>query len=157
MRYNTKFAFLAVAVLCATTFALPLPRNAGSIVAREVNNDISAREFHDMYLKARAVTNGDGDDSSAPHHHHHHRHHHHHTQESTDPKPTDSEPDAREDKPGDVERKVHNLDDDVKRKVDDVDDVVKHKVDDVVKHKVDDVGDDVDDAKRKVHSAFHRL
>jgi len=63
MRYNTKFAFLSVAIFCATTFALPLHRNAGSIVARsrEVNNDISAREFYDMYLKARA-----GDDGHKP-------------------------------------------------------------------------------------------
>ena len=89
MRYNTKFAFLAVAVLCATTFALPLSRNADSIVAREVNNDISAREFYAMYLKARA----DGDDgdsegtapSSQGHKRHGHRKHHVQSDESTNP------------------------------------------------------------------------
>ena len=72
MRYNTKFAFLAVAVLCATTFALPLSRNAGSIVAREVN---------------------DGD----PPHHHHHDHHHDQVHEHTDPGSTTDTVDSRED------------------------------------------------------------
>lgn len=56
MQFTTKFAFLAAAVLCATTFATPLaPRDVGyEIEAREVDNDLSAREFYDMYLEARA-------------------------------------------------------------------------------------------------------
>ena len=56
MQFTTKFAFLAAAVFCATTFATPLaPRDVGyEIEAREVDNDLSAREFYDMHLEARA-------------------------------------------------------------------------------------------------------
>jgi len=54
MQYTTKFAFLAAAV--ATALAAPLaPRDVDyDLEARQVESDLSAREFYDMYLEARA-------------------------------------------------------------------------------------------------------
>lgn len=55
MQYTSKIALLAVALLGTSAFALPFaPEAEYNVEAREVDNVLSAREFYDMYLQARA-------------------------------------------------------------------------------------------------------
>jgi len=54
MQYTSKFALLAVALFSASALALPFGTEAEyDLEAREIDNDLSAREFYDMYLEAR--------------------------------------------------------------------------------------------------------
>lgn len=54
MQFTTKFAFLAAAVLGASTsFAAPVALDF-DIEAREVDSELTAREFYDMYLETRS-------------------------------------------------------------------------------------------------------
>jgi len=53
MQLTTKFAVLAT-VFGATAFALPFAADY-DLEAREVDSDLSAREYSDMYLEARTV------------------------------------------------------------------------------------------------------
>ena len=56
MQYTSKLAILAAALLGASVAALPVaPRSLDyDIEAREVEPELSAREFYDMYLEARS-------------------------------------------------------------------------------------------------------
>ena len=55
MQYNSKIALLAVALFGTSALAVPFSNGAEyDVEAREIDNDLSAREFHDMYLEARA-------------------------------------------------------------------------------------------------------
>ena len=55
MQYTSKFALLAVALFSASALAIPFGTEAEyDLEAREIDNDLSAREFYDMYLEARA-------------------------------------------------------------------------------------------------------
>lgn len=56
MQYTSKFALLAALVFGASALAVPLvPRSLDyEIEARELETDLSAREFYHMYLEARA-------------------------------------------------------------------------------------------------------
>jgi hypothetical protein len=55
MQYTSKIALLAVALFGTSALAVPFASDAGyDVEAREVDNDLSAREFYDMYLEARA-------------------------------------------------------------------------------------------------------
>jgi len=55
MQYTAKVALLAVALFGTSVLAVPFGSNAEyDLEAREVDNDLSAREFFDMYLEARA-------------------------------------------------------------------------------------------------------
>lgn len=55
MQYTSKFALLAVALFGASAFALPAGLEAEyDLEAREIDNDLAAREFYNMYLEARA-------------------------------------------------------------------------------------------------------
>ena len=55
MQYTSKFALLAVALFSASALAIPFGIEAEyDLEAREIDNDLSAREFYDMYLEARA-------------------------------------------------------------------------------------------------------
>jgi hypothetical protein len=55
MQYTSKFALLAVALFSASALALPSgPEAEYNLEAREIDNDLSAREFYDIYLEARA-------------------------------------------------------------------------------------------------------
>jgi len=55
MQYTTKLAILAVALFGTSALAVPFAGEAEyDVEAREVDNDLSAREFYDMYLEARA-------------------------------------------------------------------------------------------------------
>lgn len=55
MQYSTKFALLAVALFGTSALAVPFAGEAEyDVEAREVDNELAAREFYDMYLEARA-------------------------------------------------------------------------------------------------------
>jgi hypothetical protein len=55
MQYTSKLALLAVALFGTTALAAPFGGEAGyDVEAREVENDLSAREFYELYLEARA-------------------------------------------------------------------------------------------------------
>lgn len=55
MQYTSKIALLAVALFGTSALAAPYAGEAGyDVEAREVDNDLSAREFYEMYLEARA-------------------------------------------------------------------------------------------------------
>jgi len=55
MQYTSKIALLAVALFGTSALAAPYAGEAGyDVEAREVENDLSAREFYEMYLEARA-------------------------------------------------------------------------------------------------------
>jgi hypothetical protein len=55
MQYTSKIALLAVALFGTSALAAPYAGEAGfDVEAREVDNDISARELFEMYLEARA-------------------------------------------------------------------------------------------------------
>jgi len=55
MQYTSKIALLAVALFGTSAIAVPFAGDAGyEVEAREVDNELSAREFYDMYLEARA-------------------------------------------------------------------------------------------------------
>jgi hypothetical protein len=55
MQYTSKIALLAVALFGTSALAVPLAGEAGyDVEAREVDNDLEAREFYEMYLEARA-------------------------------------------------------------------------------------------------------
>jgi hypothetical protein len=55
MQYTSKIALLAVALFGTSALAAPFAGEAEyDVEAREVDNDLSAREFYDMYLEARA-------------------------------------------------------------------------------------------------------
>ena len=52
----SKIAFLTVAIFCASALAIPLAAEAGfEVEAREIDNDLEARDYGDMYLEARDV------------------------------------------------------------------------------------------------------
>jgi hypothetical protein len=53
MQYTSKLALLAVALFGASALALPYGGSKYDLDAREFNDDLSAREFYDMYLEAR--------------------------------------------------------------------------------------------------------
>jgi len=54
MQYTSKIALLAIALFGSSAFAVPLAGEAEyDVDAREVDDDLSAREFYDMYLEAR--------------------------------------------------------------------------------------------------------
>ena len=52
MQYTSKIALLAVALFGTSALAVPIV--GVDVEAREINDDLSAREFYDMYLEARA-------------------------------------------------------------------------------------------------------
>lgn len=55
MQYTSKIALLAVALFGTSALAAPYAAEAGyDVEAREVDNDLSAREFFEMYLEVRA-------------------------------------------------------------------------------------------------------
>jgi len=55
MQYTSKIALLAVALFGTSALAAPFASDAGyDVEAREVENNLSAREFYEMYLEARA-------------------------------------------------------------------------------------------------------
>jgi hypothetical protein len=54
MQYTFKIALLAVALFGTSARALPFSREAEYLEARKVDNDLSSREFNEMYLEARA-------------------------------------------------------------------------------------------------------
>ena len=53
MQYTSKFALLVAIVFGASAFAAPVAAEY-DIEAREVDSELTAREFYDMYLEARA-------------------------------------------------------------------------------------------------------
>ena len=66
MQYTSKIALLAVALFGTSALALPFAHEAGfDVEAREVDNDLSAREFYHMYLEARADSTLDARDLEA--------------------------------------------------------------------------------------------
>jgi len=55
MQYTSKIALLAVALFGTSALAVPFAGDAEyEVEAREVDNELAAREFYDMYLEARA-------------------------------------------------------------------------------------------------------
>ena len=55
MQYTSKIALLAIALFGTSALAVPLAGEAEyDVEAREVEDDLSAREFYDLYLEARA-------------------------------------------------------------------------------------------------------
>jgi len=54
MQYTSKIALLAVALFGTSALAAPFAEAGYDVEAREVDNDLSAREFFEMYLEARA-------------------------------------------------------------------------------------------------------
>ena len=56
MQYGSKIALLAVALFSTSGLALPFSSGDAeyNVEAREVNNDLSAREFYETYLDTRA-------------------------------------------------------------------------------------------------------
>jgi len=55
MQYTSKIALLAVALFGTSVLAAPFADEAGyEVEAREVEDDLAAREFFEMYLEARA-------------------------------------------------------------------------------------------------------
>jgi hypothetical protein len=55
MPYTSKVALLAIALFGSSALAVPFAAEAEyDVEAREVDNDLSAREFYEMYLEARA-------------------------------------------------------------------------------------------------------
>ena len=55
MQYTSKIALLAVALFGTSALAAPYAGETGfDIEAREVDNDLSAREFYELYLEVRA-------------------------------------------------------------------------------------------------------
>ena len=55
MQFTFKITFLTVALFVASALALPFaPETEYNVEARGIDNDLFAREFHDMYLEARA-------------------------------------------------------------------------------------------------------
>lgn len=55
MQYTSKIALLAVALFGTSALAAPFAGEAVyDVEAREVDNDLAAREFYEMYLEARA-------------------------------------------------------------------------------------------------------
>jgi hypothetical protein len=54
MQYTSKIALLAVALFGTSAIAMPFAEAEYDVEAREVDNDLAAREFLDMYLEARA-------------------------------------------------------------------------------------------------------
>jgi len=66
MQYTSKIALLAVALFGTSALAAPFAGEAGyDVEAREVDNDLSAREFYEMYLEARADPSLDARDLEA--------------------------------------------------------------------------------------------
>ena len=67
MQYTSKIALLAIALFGTSALAAPFAGEAEyDVEAREVdNNDLSAREFYDMYLEARADPTLDARDLEA--------------------------------------------------------------------------------------------
>ena len=55
MQFTSKIALLTVALFGVSALALPFALDGEhDVEAREIDNDLLAREFHDMYLEARA-------------------------------------------------------------------------------------------------------
>jgi len=55
MQYTSKIALLAIALFGTSAIAAPFADEAGyDVEAREVDSDLEAREFYEMYLEARA-------------------------------------------------------------------------------------------------------
>jgi len=54
MQYTSKIVLLAVALFGSSALAAPSAESGYNLEAREVDNDISARELFDLYLEARA-------------------------------------------------------------------------------------------------------
>jgi len=54
MQYKSKFALLAIALFGTSALAAPFAGEAEyDVEAREVDNDLSTREFYEMYMEAR--------------------------------------------------------------------------------------------------------
>lgn len=55
MQYTAKIALLAVALFGTSALAVPFAADAEyDVEAREVDNDLTAREFYESYLESRA-------------------------------------------------------------------------------------------------------
>lgn len=54
MQYTSKTALLAVALFGTSVLSLPFAGEAEYVEAREVDNDLSSREFYETHLEARA-------------------------------------------------------------------------------------------------------
>ena len=55
MQYTSKIALLAAALFGTSALALPIAGDAEyNVEARELDNDLSTREFYEMHLEARA-------------------------------------------------------------------------------------------------------
>jgi len=54
MQYTSKIALLAVALIGTSALAAPFTEAGYDVEAREVDNDLSARELFELYLEARA-------------------------------------------------------------------------------------------------------
>jgi len=66
MQYTSKLAILAVALFSTSVLAAPAPFDGDyEVEAREVDNELSAREFYDAYLEARADPDLDARDLDA--------------------------------------------------------------------------------------------
>jgi hypothetical protein len=67
MQYTSKLAILAVALFSTSALAAPYADLSGEfdVEAREADNDLSAREFYDAYLEARADPELDARDLEA--------------------------------------------------------------------------------------------
>ena len=67
MQYTSKLAILAVALFSTSALAAPYASLDGDyeLEAREVDNELSAREFYDAYLEARADPDLDARDLEA--------------------------------------------------------------------------------------------
>jgi hypothetical protein len=62
MQYTSKVALLAIALFGTSALAAPYADAEYEVEAREVDNELAAREFYDMYLEAREDSSLDARD-----------------------------------------------------------------------------------------------